>query len=102
MNNTAAKHNKKEDRKKMMVRIVCIVMAVALVLTSGLAMISWIFQDDTNNGYLTAEELQAYIDAGIISVDENGNYIINITEDADTHVHEDGTVHSNESDEIVE
>ncbi len=71
-----------EDKKKLMVRIVCWVMVAALVLTSGLAMMSWIFNDG-DDGTMSAAELQAYIDAGLVVLGEDGNYYWNFTMDED-------------------
>ncbi len=97
--NQSSKRNAKENKQKLMVRIICLVIVVALVVTSGIAMIASFFQDDSN-GYMTAEELQAYIDAGLISIDENGYYVINdISIGSDTDV-EDGHVHT--EDEAVQ
>ncbi len=96
---TATKRNKQEEQKKLMVRIVCWVMVAALVLTSGLAMISWIF--DKDDGAMSAADLQAYIDAGLVVLGDDGNYYWNLTVTEGTHVHEDGTVHENGADADV-
>lgn len=69
--NKTAKHNKKEEQKKMMVRIVCMVLVVALAVTSLLAMFPTLFQDHTDNSY-TIEELMAM---GIVELDEDGNLV---------------------------
>lgn len=68
MNKTVAKRNKKEEQKKLMVRIICMVLVVALAVTSLLAMFPSLFQKD--EGY-TIEDLLA---AGIIYQGEDGNY----------------------------
>ena len=62
------KRNKKEEQKKLMVRIVCMVLVVALAVTSLLAMFPTLFQDNSNS--YTVEEL---IQMGIIEMDEDGN-----------------------------
>ena len=67
MNEPAAKHNKKEEQKKLIVRIICIVLVVALVVTSLLAMFPTLFQT-------VDPELQAMIDAGYVYQAEDGNY----------------------------
>ena len=68
MNKTAAKRNKKEEQKKLMVRIICMVMVVALAVTSLLTMFPSLFQKD--EAY-TIEDLLA---AGVIYQGEDGNY----------------------------
>ena len=65
--NKTAKHNKKEEQKKLIVRIICIVLVVALVVTSLLAMFPTLFQT-------VDPELQAMIDAGYVYQAEDGNY----------------------------
>ena len=72
MSKTVVKHNKKEEQKKLMVRIVCMVLVVALVVTSILAMFPTLFEDHTDSD--TIEELLA---AGILYVGEDGNYYYN-------------------------
>ena len=67
MNKPVAKHNKKEEQKKLIVRIICIVLVVALVVTSLLAMFPTLFQT-------VDPELQAMIDAGYVYQAEDGNY----------------------------
>lgn len=71
MNKTVSKRNKKEEQKKLAVRIVCMVLVVALAVTSLLAMFPTLFQDHTDNSY-TIEELMAM---GIIELDEEGNIV---------------------------
>ena len=71
MNKTVTKRNKKEEQKKLAVRIVCMVLVVALAVTSLLAMFPTLFQDHTDNSY-TIEELMAM---GIVEMDEEGNYV---------------------------
>ena len=68
MNKTASKRNKKEEQKKLAVRIVCLVLVVALAVTSLLTVFPTLFQQD--EGY-SIEEL---IDAGLVYVGEDGNY----------------------------
>lgn len=67
MTKTAAKHNKKEEQKKLIVRIICIVLVVALVVTSLLTMFPSLFQT-------IDPELKAMIDAGYVYQAEDGNY----------------------------
>lgn len=67
MSKMTNKVNKKEERKKMMVRIVCMVLVVALAVTSLLAMFPTLFQS-------TDPELQALIDAGYVYLGEDGEY----------------------------
>ena len=86
MSKTVVKHNKKEEQKKLMVRIVCMVLVVALVVTSILAMFPSLFEDhDHTEGY-TIEEL---LEAGILYLGEDGNYYYNeeylTTEETDEH-----------------
>ncbi len=71
MSKTVTKHNKKEEQKKLAVRIVCMVLVVALAVTSLLAMFPTLFQDHTDNSY-TIEELMAM---GIVELDEEGNLV---------------------------
>ena len=89
MNKTNVKHNKKEEQKKLMVRIVCMVLVVALAVTSLLTMFPTLFQKD--EGY-TIEEL---LEAGIVYQGEDGNYYFSEeylntteTEDHEGHDHE--------------
>ncbi len=67
MTKTAQKRNKKEEQKKLMVRIVCMVLVAALVVTSLLAVMPSLFQSSID------PELQAMIDAGYAYVAEDGN-----------------------------
>lgn len=69
--NKTVKRNKKEEQKKLMVRIVCMVLVIALAVTSLLAMFPTLFQDHTDNSY-TIEEL---IQMGIVELDEEGNLV---------------------------
>lgn len=69
MSKVTAKRNKKEEQKKLMVRIVCMVLVVALAVTSLLAMFPTLFQDHTDNTY-TIDEL---VQMGIVELDEEGN-----------------------------
>jgi len=68
MNKTVVKRNKKEEQKKLAVRIVCMVLVIALVVTSLLAVFPTLFQQDS--GY----SIQEMIDAGIVYQGEDGNY----------------------------
>lgn len=80
---------KKEERKKLIVRIVCMALVIALVVTSLLTMFPSLFQD--NSSYtLTLEDLVAM---GLIELDEDGNIIavdesLLIEEDHEGHDHE--------------
>ena len=67
MSKTAVKHNKKDEQKKLAVRIICLVLVVALVVTSLLTMFPSLFQT-------VDPELQAMIDAGYVYLAEDGNY----------------------------
>lgn len=67
MNKTAVKHNKKDEQKKLMVRIVCLVLVIALIVTSLLTMLPSLFQT-------VDPELQAMIDAGYVYLAEDGSY----------------------------
>ena len=67
MSKTVVKHNKKEEQKKLAVRIICMVLVVALVVTSLLAMFPTLFQT-------VDPELQEMIDAGYVYQAEDGNY----------------------------
>ncbi len=68
MTHTQPKRNKKEEQKKLIVRIVCLVLVVALLVTSLLTMFPSLFQQEPEY------DLQAMIDAGIIYLAEDGNY----------------------------
>jgi hypothetical protein len=70
--NKNVKHNKKEEQKKLMVRIVCMVLVVALAVTSLLAMFPTLFQSHDHDSYTVDELLQM----GIIAVGEDGNYYV--------------------------
>ena len=69
MNKTVVKRNKKEEQKKLMVRIVCFALVIALAVTSLLAMFPTLFQQETT--YSTIEEM---IEAGILYQNEDGSY----------------------------
>ena len=69
MNKTNVKHNKKEEQKKLIVRIVCMVLVVALIVTSLLAVFPSLFADHSNE--ISLEEM---IEAGIVYQGEDGNY----------------------------
>lgn len=68
MNKAATKRNKKEEQKKLIVRIVCMVLVVALAVTSLLTVFPTLFQQD--QGY----SMQDLIDAGVVYQGEDGNY----------------------------
>lgn len=89
MNKTSTKRNKKEEQKKLAVRIVCMVLVVALAVTSLLAVFPTLFQDHTDNSY-TIDELMAM---GIVELDEEGNIVfvdgaLSGEEDHEGHDHE--------------
>ena len=92
MSKSETRRNKKEEQKKLMVRIVCIALVVALVVTSLLTMFPSLFQQQ--DGYSDAD-LQAMLDAGMIYLAEDGNYYFTDefltmmeTEDHEGHDHE--------------
>ncbi len=74
MSKMNVKRNKKDEQKKMMVRILCIGLVAVLLLTSGLAMATWIFQDNSNA--LSNADIQQMINDGVLAYDENGNLVI--------------------------
>lgn len=87
---TTTKRNKKEEQKKLFVRIVCIALVVVMAVTSLLAMLPSLFQT-------TDPELQAMIDAGYLYVGEDGTIyateeyielLTQSTEDHEGHDHE--------------
>lgn len=65
MSKTTVKRNKKEEQKKLIVRIVCMVLAVALIITSLITVMG------TGTTEYTLEEM---IQAGIVYQGEDGNY----------------------------
>ena len=71
MNKTTTKTNKKEEQKKLIVRIICFVLVFALAVTSLLAMFPTLFQSYDGP---SAAELQQMIDAGMIYRGEDGAY----------------------------
>lgn len=71
MSKNENRRSKKEDQKKLAVRIVCLVLVVALVVTSLLTMFPSLFQQE--EGYSDAE-IQAMLEAGIIYQAEDGGY----------------------------
>lgn len=81
--NKSAKHNKKEEQKKLAVRIICLVLVVALLVTSLLAMFPTLFQSSESQGY-TIEDL---LEMGLIEMDEAGN-IYFVDEALETERHE--------------
>lgn len=103
---TANKHNKKEEQKKMMVRIICLVMVVALVLTSGISVIAGLFQKDISEvladqglsmlGYDEAGNIYALdAEGSIVIVDEHGHVVQTMNLDA---TEEDHTGHDHEAE----
>lgn len=88
MNKTTSKRSKKEEQKKLAVRIVCLALVVALAVTSLLAMFPYLFQD-TSRSY-TIDEL---VEMGIVELDEEGNIIfvdeaLTGTDDHEGHDHD--------------
>ena len=71
MSKTVTKRNKKEEQKKLAVRVICLILVVALAVTSLLAVFPTLFQQD--EGY----SIQELIDAGIVYMGEDGNYYFN-------------------------
>lgn len=89
MTKTAVKRNKKEEQKKLIVRIVCMVLVVALLVTSLLTMFPSLFQQE--QGY----SMEDLVNAGIVYQGEDGNYYFTEeylntveTEDHEGHDHE--------------
>ncbi len=72
MTKTTTKRNKKEEQKKLAVRIVCLVLVIALAVTSLLTMFPTLFQDHTDAYTLTIDDLVAM---GLIELDEEGNIV---------------------------
>lgn len=68
MNKTATKRNKKEEQKKLIVRIVCMVLVVALAVTSLLTVFPTLFQQEQSYS------IQDLVDAGIVYLGDDGNY----------------------------
>ena len=88
MNKTATKRNKKEEQKKLMVRVVCMVLVVALVVTSMLTVFAT-FLDTHDHEY----SLEDMLEAGIVYLGEDGNYYfteeyLNTEEDHSDHDHD--------------
>ena len=71
MNKTATKHSKKEEQKKLMVRVVCLVLVAALVVTSMLTVFTSLL--DTHDHEYTLEDM---VEAGILYLGEDGNYYV--------------------------
>lgn len=88
MNKMATKRNKKEEQKKLIVRIVCMALVVALAVTSLLTMFPTLFQQEQSYS------MQELIDAGVVYLGEDGNYYFTEaylnteTEDTEEHNHE--------------
>lgn len=72
MTKTAPKHNKKEEQKKLAVRIICIALVVVMAVTSLLAMFPALLQGNDDTVVYTMDDLIAM---GWVQVDEDGNYI---------------------------
>ena len=68
MTKVTAKRNKKEEQKKLAVRVICLVLVVMLALGSLIG-ITGLFQ-----GEQIDPQLQAMIDAGLVYLAEDGNY----------------------------
>lgn len=88
MTKTTTKPNKKEEQKKMTVRIVCLVLVVALTVTSLLAMFPTLLHNDEEYS------IQEMLDAGIVYLGDDGNYyfteeyINSLDLEAEDHDHE--------------
>ena len=65
------KRNKKEEQKKLAVRVICLTMVVILAVTSLLAVLPSLF-GNTDAEYQA--QLQAMVEAGMIYLAEDGNY----------------------------
>ena len=65
------KRNKKEEQKKLAVRIICLTLVVVMAVTSLLAVLPSLF--GTSDAEYQAQ-LQAMLDAGMIYLAEDGNY----------------------------
>lgn len=63
--NKTVKVSKKEEQKKLIVRIVCLVLAVALIVTSLITVLG------TGTTEYTLDEM---IEAGIVYLGDDGNY----------------------------
>lgn len=88
MTKAAPRRSKKEEQKKLMVRITCLVLAVALIVTSVVAIFSSFFQD--NSGY-TTYTIDDLVAMGLIEVDEEGNITFvdgALTGETDDHDHD--------------
>ena len=70
MNKTAAKLSKKEEQKKLAVRIICIALA-ALMVVSSLGTVIYYAVAGNNRQSYSIEDL---LEAGIIYQGEDGNY----------------------------
>ena len=92
MTKTTVKRNKKEEQKKLAVRIICLVLVAALLVTSLLAMFPSLFQQEESYS------LEDLVNAGIVYLGEDGNYYFTeeyinsysteTTEDHEGHDHE--------------
>ena len=88
MTKTTTKPNKKEEQKKMTVRIVCLVLVVALAVTSLLTMFPTLLHNDEEYS------IQEMLDAGIVYLGDDGNYyfteeyINSLNVGAEDHDHE--------------
>lgn len=96
MTKTATKHSKKEEQKKLMVRIICIAIVVVMAVTTLLAMFPSLFQSSTSS------EWQSMIDAGYAYVGEDGSIYLTdaglewLTSGTDTTAEEDHADHDHE------
>lgn len=94
MTKVTPKRNKKEEQKKLAVRIVCLALVVMLAIGSLIG-ITGLFQEEQID-----PQLQAMIDAGYVYQAEDGNYyyteeyinlfseLVTETEDHEGHDHE--------------
>lgn len=88
MTKITTKRNKKEEQKKLIVRIVCIALAV-LMIASSLGTI--LYSVTTGDANYSIEEM---IEAGIVYLGEDGNYYFteeylhSLEEDHEGHDHD--------------
>ena len=88
MNKTTVKHSKKEEQKKLIVRIVCIALAVLMVVSSLGGLVSSML---TSGDSYSIEEMLAN---GIVYLGEDGNYYFtdeylhSLEEDHEGHDHD--------------
>lgn len=85
--NKSNKRSKKDEQKKLMVRVICIALAVILTVSSLLAILPTFFHNEDAE---YAAQLQALIDAGLVYQAEDGNYYyteeyINLLTEGESH-----------------